>query len=64
MSIAFGFAHYEQGITGILDERFMGFLLGLACLACDRKLPVPILAHGLQDTVDMILLFLGKYPGI
>ncbi len=64
MSIAFGFAHYEQGITGIIDEGFMGFLLGLAYLACDRKLAVPIVAHGIQDTVDMILLFLGKYPGI
>src|SRR5260370_38706036 len=64
MSIAFGFAHYEQGITGIIDEGFMGFLLGLAYLACDRKLAVPIVAHGIQDTVDMILLFLGKDPGI
>jgi uncharacterized protein len=64
MSIVFGFAHYEQGITGIIDEGFMGFLLGLAYLACDRKLAVPIVAHGIQDTVDVILLFLGKYPGI
>lgn len=64
MSIVFGFAHYEQGITGIIDEGFMGFLLGLAYLACDRKLAVPIIGHGVQDTVDMILLFLGKYPGI
>ncbi len=64
MSIAFGFAHYAQGITGIIDEGFMGFLFGLAYLACGRKLAVPIIAHGVQDTVDMILLFLGKYPGI
>ncbi len=64
MSIVFGFAHYEQGITGIMDEGLMGFLFGLAYLACDRKLAVPIIAHGVQDTVDMILLFLGKYPGI
>jgi membrane protease YdiL (CAAX protease family) len=64
MSIAFGFAHYEQGITGIIDEGFMGFLLGLAYLACDRKLAVPIIAHGVQDTVDMVLFYLGKYPGI
>ncbi len=64
MSIAFGFHHYQQGITGIIDEGLMGFLLGLGYLACDRKLAVPIVAHGVQDTVDMVLLYLGKYPGI
>jgi membrane protease YdiL (CAAX protease family) len=64
MSIAFGFAHYEQGITGIIDEGFMGLLFGLAYLACNRKLAVPIIAHGIQDTVDMVLLYLGKYPGM
>jgi membrane protease YdiL (CAAX protease family) len=64
MSVAFGFAHYKQGITGIVDEGFMGFLYGIAYLACDRKLAVPIVAHGIQDTVDMVLLYLGKYPGL
>jgi membrane protease YdiL (CAAX protease family) len=64
MSIAFGFAHYEQGITGIIDEGFMGLLFGLAYLDCNRKLAVPIIAHGIQDTVDMVLLYLGKYPGM
>jgi membrane protease YdiL (CAAX protease family) len=64
MSVVFGFAHYEQGITGIIDEGIMGFLYGVAYLAADRTLAVTIIAHGVQDTVDMILLFLGKYPGI
>ena len=63
MSVVFGFAHYEQGITGIIDEGLMGFLYGLAYLACDRTLAVPIIAHGIQDTVDLVLLFLDKYPG-
>ena len=63
MSVVFGFAHYDQGITGIIDEGLMGFLYGLAYLACNRTLAVPIIAHGLQDTVDLVLLFLGKYPG-
>jgi len=63
MSIVFGFAHYDQGITGIIDEGLMGFLYGLAYLGCNRTLAVPIIAHGLQDTLDLVLLFLGKYPG-
>jgi hypothetical protein len=24
---------------------------------------VPIVAHGVQDTIDVLLIFLGKYPG-
>jgi hypothetical protein len=24
----------------------------------------PIIAHGLGDTIDMILIFLGKFPGM
>jgi hypothetical protein len=28
-----------------------------------QALAVPILAHAASDTLDMLLLFLGKYPG-
>ena len=61
---AFGLAHAYQGITGIVDEGLMGLLLGLMYLAAGRNLSVPILAHGVQDTVDFVLIFLGKYPGM
>lgn len=57
---AFGFAHSYQGITGIIDEGFMGLLLGLLYLA--TNLSVPIVAHGVADTIDVLLLFSGKYP--
>lgn len=60
----FGLAHAYQGITGVLDEGLMGFLLGVIYLACGRNLSVPIVAHGVQDTMDLLLLFLGKYPGL
>jgi len=29
----------------------------------DKNLAVPIVAHGVCDTIDIVLLFLGKYPG-
>jgi hypothetical protein len=25
---------------------------------------VPIIAHGIGDSIDFILIFLGKYPGM
>lgn len=63
VSAAFGLSHYGQGLTGIIEEGSDGVILGLMYLACRRNLAVPIVAHGVCDTIDIILLFLGKYPG-
>lgn len=62
--VMFGFAHSYQGITGILDEGLMGLLLGLIYLGAGRNLWVPIIAHGISDTTDFLLIFLGLYPGL
>ena len=40
----------------------MGFLLGIIYLATGCNLAVPIIAYGVSDTVDVLLLYLGKYP--
>jgi hypothetical protein len=32
-------------------------------LICGRNLAVPIVAQGVQDTIDVLLIFVGKYPG-
>jgi uncharacterized protein len=64
ISTLFGFAHMDQGITGMIDEGLMGLLLGSFYLGCSRSLAVPIIAHGVQDTIDMLLIFSGKYPGL
>jgi uncharacterized protein len=61
--IGFGLAHAYQGLTGVIDEGLMGLLLGLIYLRTGRNLSVPIIAHGVADTVDFWLIFLGKYPG-
>jgi membrane protease YdiL (CAAX protease family) len=42
----------------------MGLLLGIMYLRTGRNLAVPIVAHGIQDSIDVILIFLGKYPGM
>jgi membrane protease YdiL (CAAX protease family) len=60
----FGLAHSNQGVTGIVEEGIAGVLLGLMYLGTRRNLAVPIVAHGVQDTIDMILIFFGKFPGM
>lgn len=62
--LGFGLAHAYQGITGIIDEGLSGLLLGLIYLRTGGNLSVPIIAHGLSDTIDFFLIFLGKYPGM
>jgi hypothetical protein len=62
--VGFGLAHAYQGLTGVIDESLMGFLLGIMYLRTGKNLAVPIVAHGIQDTIDFILIFLGKYPGM
>ena len=64
ISCIFGLTHYRQGLTGILEEGSDGVILGLMYLGCRRNLSVPIVAHGVCDTIDIVLLFLGKYPGL
>jgi CAAX protease family protein len=63
-STLFAFAHTYQGITGVIEAGIDGLFLGLMYLGSNRGLAVPIIAHGVQDTVDVLLIFLGKYPGM
>lgn len=63
-SAIFGSAHAYQGVTGVIDESLMGLILSIAFLASGRNLIVPIVAHGVQDTIDLVLMYLGKYPGM
>jgi uncharacterized protein len=62
--VAFALAHAYQGWTGVIDEGLMGLLLGVIYLRTGRNLAVPIIAHGIGDTIDFLLIFLGKYPGM
>jgi len=64
VSAAFGYAHVNQGFVGVLQEGFAGLLLGLVYVACGRSLWVPIVAHGVTDSIDILLIFAGRYPGL
>jgi uncharacterized protein len=63
-SVVFGISHFNQGITGVSENFIDGMILGALYLSCGRKLWVPIIAHGVTDTVDFLLIFLHKYPGL
>ena len=64
VSALFGWGHVDQGLPGMLQEGFAGLLLGLLYLATGRTLAVPIVAHGVSNTVAFVLIFLGRYPGV
>ena len=64
MSIVFGLAHGYQGLTGCIEEGLAGLALGLMYLRTGNNLAVPIVAHGVCDTIDLVLIFFGKMPGL
>jgi len=64
-SVLFGWGHHEgQGFAGMLLEGVNGLLLGLLYLASGRYLVVPIVAHGVANTLAFVLIYLGRYPGL
>jgi len=64
VSALFGWGHGGQGITGMVQEGFAGFLLGLLYLGSGRNLTVPIVAHGVSNTLAFVLIFFDRYPGV
>jgi len=65
VSALFGWAHNEgQGLAGALQEGLSGLLLGLLYLGAGRTLAVPIIAHGVSNTLSFALIYLGQYPGV
>jgi membrane protease YdiL (CAAX protease family) len=59
VSVLFGYGHYYKGPTGIVDSSVAGFILGSAYLLTGRNLWAPVLAHGVIDTVGVIVGFFG-----
>ena len=63
-SMAFGVSHFAQGITGVTENCIDGMILAAVYLAFGRSLAIPIIAHGVTDTLDFLLIFFHRYPGI
>jgi membrane protease YdiL (CAAX protease family) len=63
-SVAFGFGHLYQGPSGVMDATVTGLVLGGLYLAFGRNLWPAILAHGLSDTLALIMVYCGFTPGV
>ena len=64
VSVVFGCAHLDQGSTGMIENIWNGLLLGALYLASGRNLAVPTIAHGVTDTIDLLLMYFHVYPGM
>ncbi|HEX9185870.1 MAG TPA: CPBP family intramembrane glutamic endopeptidase [Vicinamibacteria bacterium] len=64
VSALFGWAHVDQGVTGQVQAAFDGLMLGLLYLAARRNLLVPIVSHGVSNSLAFVLIYLGRYPGL
>lgn len=62
--LLFGLAHFPQGPTGVIENVIDGAILAAIYFATGRNLWAPIIAHGIQDTVDVLLIYLGVYPDL
>lgn len=58
-SVVFGLAHLYQGRAGALSTGMIGAILGVVFVAADRNLWLPILTHGVIDTVGLSLIATG-----
>ncbi len=58
-AIVFGLAHAYQGIAGVVDTALAGLVLGGLYLLTGRNLWLPILTHGIIDTVGFLIIYAG-----
>jgi membrane protease YdiL (CAAX protease family) len=63
-SMVFGLVHMYQDWSGVLVTGLFGFVFGAAYLWSGRNLWIPIIAHGMADTLGFILIYNGNYPGL
>jgi len=64
VNVAFGLAHLYQGPSGVIQATVGGVLLGVLYFATGRNLVAPIIAHGVGNSIDFIVMYLGHYPGV
>jgi len=58
-SILFGLAHWYQGRSGALSTGIIGALLGILFIASGFNIWLPILTHGVIDTVGLFLIYIN-----
>lgn len=63
-SAIFGAVHLYQGAAGVVATALSGGVFAALYLATGRNLWAGILAHGFMDTVGIVMIYLGIYPGL
>ncbi len=63
VNLGFGLAHLYQGPSGMTQATVAGVILGLLYLATGRNLVVPILAHGVSNSIDFTVIVPGMVSG-
>ena len=61
-ALFFGLGHIYQGIAGVLETFVFGAFLACLYLVTKRNLWLPIIVHGVNDTIGFGLIFFGLYP--
>ena len=61
-NVLFGLAHGDQNPTGMIEAAEDGLLFALLYFATGRNLIAPMVAHGFQDSTDLVLIFAYHYP--
>lgn len=58
-SVLFGLAHWYQGKSGSLSTGIIGALLGILFISSRFNIWLPILTHGVIDTVGLFLIYIN-----
>jgi membrane protease YdiL (CAAX protease family) len=58
-SLLFGLVHYDWALAGIIETFIAGLIFGAVYLRTGRNLWVPIIVHGLIDTLKFSLIYAG-----
>ena len=61
-SVLFGLSHTYQGISGVVDTFLAACMMAGVYFIGKRNLWLPIIVHGVKDTIGFTLIFLGLYP--
>lgn len=59
VNVVFGIGHDYQSLSGIIVTAIGGIAYGVLYLLAGRNLLVPIMAHGAQNTCDLLFIYHG-----
>ncbi|NIM71077.1 MAG: CPBP family intramembrane metalloprotease [Xanthomonadales bacterium] len=56
-ALAFGLAHSYQGVAGMISTGLVGLILGALFIGAGGNLWLPILVHGVANSIGITLIF-------